>query len=212
MSFKVGDKVKCIDNEWVDSYFTIGESYVISNVTFDDHVTFAHTGYTGWKPSRFELIEKESTVKEIKQPSQNLGEKQFNPQPGDKIICVNGEEFTCCTKEYLQETISRHINSNAPILGFHSDDGWNTWLSDGTCGDKYTEWAIREVIPKEQEETKPEVKVEQFTYTAEDILVVFKNWNWSNETAQLFIEDLNKVTSPEYKEYLRLKVMFENEQ
>ena len=24
-------------------------------------------------------------------------EKKFQPKPGDKIICNNGEEFICCT-------------------------------------------------------------------------------------------------------------------
>ena len=30
---------------------------------------------------------------------------KFTPQPGDKIICNNGEEFVCCTLEFLRETI-----------------------------------------------------------------------------------------------------------
>ena len=39
---------------------------------------------------------------------EDKGEKEpmkFNPKPGDKIICNNGEEFICCTLEFLRKTI-----------------------------------------------------------------------------------------------------------
>lgn len=54
------------------------------------------------------------------------GPVQFNPRPGDKIICNNGEEFTCCTLEYLQETISNAIQSDKSIFGY-DDSGWQDW-------------------------------------------------------------------------------------
>lgn len=58
MSFKAGDKVKCIDNDLAGDRFTIGGIYVISKVQSNGYVNFEHTGSISWWPDRFELIER----------------------------------------------------------------------------------------------------------------------------------------------------------
>jgi len=157
-------------------------------------------------------------------------EKKFNPEaaptglrpckPGDKIICVNGEEFTCCTRDFLSgkkltgdwhyKFYAYRDNPTNEYLGID----WIGLDSDGKVnGDKG--FNILEVIPKQQEETTPnetEVKVEQPTYTAEDIRKAFiHDLEWSDASLTKLVNSLKKVITPEYKEYLRLKAMFENE-
>ena len=65
---------------------------------------------------------------------------KFNPVPGDKIICNNGEEFICCTLDFLHYKISGQIQSSLPILGYYKtkyDETWLDWNEDGTtlCND-----------------------------------------------------------------------------
>jgi len=201
MSFKVGDKVKCIDNEYVEDFFTLGETYVIDEVQQDGHIGFLHTGYTLWHSDRFELIEKEKDM-----------EKQFNPQLGDRIICNNGEEYTCCTLEFLQENIASGIDSTKPILGY-SSHGWCGWWANGKYDSLLSEWTIREVISQKREQPLPEeteVKPE-ITYSVEDIRkAVIDDLGWQNLSLDLIMKALDRVTNPEYNEYLRLKAMFES--
>jgi len=67
---------------------------------------------------------------------------------------------------------------------------------------------------KQQEETTPnetEVKVEQPTYTAEDIRKAWDAFGWHDASYEMLMASLKKVAHPEYNEYLRLKAMFENE-
>lgn len=88
-------------------------------------------------------------------------EKQFSPKPGDKIICNNGEEFVCCTLEFLQATISEGIRSDKPILGYYKcddDESWQDWDEYGLtmyCPD--CTYTIKEIIPASQQEVKQEV-------------------------------------------------------
>ena len=75
--------------------------------------------------------------------------KLFLPQPGDKIICNNGEEFICCTL-YFPHAKGIHPSKPQAILGFNFvEETWQDWDEDGYASlapdDDYD---IREVIPK----------------------------------------------------------------
>ena len=140
---------------------------------------------------------------------------KFNPRPGDKIICNNGEEFICCTLALQRETIYEGIKSDKPILGYRKfgyDEEWMDW--DGEDLSYPEEYNIREVIPQNSEVTddkKEEVK-EEPRYTVEEVIeaiqLVTPNeapWNWVPEIKG----HLNKAKDPQYLEYLRLKAIYE---
>lgn len=144
---------------------------------------------------------------------------QFNPKPGDKIICNNGEEFTCCTLGFLlskdlptpslYELLAYRDNPNNEYTGID----WIGWNSRGKSSNHA--FNIREVIPEQKEETVPEeiqVKLE-LTYTVEDIRkAVIDDLGWQDLSLDLIMKSLEKVTSKEYNEYLRLKAMFESDE
>lgn len=137
--------------------------------------------------------------------------KQFNPQPGDKIICNNGEEFICCTQEYLMEWFNGAGKySTKPIFGFTGGYGWQDWNQDGTVTSDNTNYFIREVIPQQKYEAPSKAEP---MYSAEDIRkACIDDLGWMEYSYELLMESLEKVKNPEYMEYLRLKAMFESEQ
>ena len=146
---------------------------------------------------------------------------KFNPQPGDKIICNNGEEFICCTLEFLRETIYEGIKSDKPILGYRKfgyEEEWMDWDEDG-CASFAPEddYDIREVIPQSSEVTadkKEEVK-EEPRYTVEEVIEAFSNalhlsWMGGHKEGIEKVKDyLEKKSNKEYQEYLRLKAIYE---
>ena len=144
-------------------------------------------------------------------------EKKFQPKPGDKIICNNGEEFICCTLEFLRETIYEGIESDKPILGYRKfgyDEEWLDWDGeDLSCPEEY---GIREVIPQNSEVTahkKEEVK-EEPRYTVEEVFYAIKEHCGKYDSplgCEFEIKNLLKRfdEDPEYKEYLRLKAIYE---
>ena len=93
--------------------------------------------------------------------------------PGDKIICNNGEEFICCTLEFLREIIYEGFESDKPILGYrkfgYDETSWMDWDEEALpCPEEY---GIREVIPQSSEVTddkKGEVK-EDSLYTVDEV-------------------------------------------
>ena len=152
---------------------------------------------------------------------------KFNPKPGDKIICNNGEEFICCTLEFLRETIYEGIKSDKPILGYRKfgyDEAWMDWDEEAlSCPEEY---CIREVIPQSSEVTadkKEEVKeeprykaatAEQPLYTVEEVFYAIKEHCGKYDSplgCEFEIKNLLKRfdEDPEYKEYLRLKAIYE---
>lgn len=148
-------------------------------------------------------------IKDVPMKSTN----KFNPQPGDKIICNNGEEFICCTEEQLKQSIGG-ITKTKAIIGWNADGfEWQDWNSDGTTHLGYDEWGIREVIHQSSEVTddkKEEVK-EDTRYTMQDIKEAWDASGWVISTSawEVFQKNLTKVNSPEYQEYLRLKAIYE---
>ena len=145
---------------------------------------------------------------------------KFNPKPGDKIICNNGEEFICCTEEFLTSK-GYWVRGNEIIFG-HSNNPenttsgvcWNSWNQAGESTGGSISWQIREVIPQSSEvidDKKEEVK-EEHRYTVEEVIeaiqLVTPNaapWNWVPEIKG----HLNKAKDPHYLEYLRLKAIYE---
>ena len=142
---------------------------------------------------------------------------KFTPQPGDKIICNNGEEFICCTLEFLQETIAKFIRSNKPILGYWKykhNNTWQDWDEHGKASyNNDDDYNIREVIPQSSEgltDNKEEVQ-EEPRYSLQEIKEAWDASGWVISTSawEVFQKNLTKISSPEYQEYLRLKAIYE---
>lgn len=138
-------------------------------------------------------------------------QKKFNPQPGNKIICNNGEEFICCTLDFLHDKISGQIRSSLPILGYYKtkyDETWQDWDEDGTtlCND--FDYGIREVIPAESKEDDPRYTVEEVTDAFANALHL--SWIGGRQEGIDKVKDyLSKKHNTEYQEYLRLKAIYE---
>ena len=145
---------------------------------------------------------------------------KFNPVPGDKIICNNGEEFICCTLEFLRETIYEGIKSDKPILGYRKfgyEEEWQHWDEDGHASlAPNDDYDIREVIPQNSEVTddkKEEVK-EDSLYTVDEVFdAIFEvtkhleieiPWDYIDDVK----EHLSRINDPQYQEYLRLKAIY----
>ena len=143
---------------------------------------------------------------------------KFNPQPGDKIICNNGEEFVCCTLETLiSKGFGIHFKSksDSEIFGMKEDySKWMYWHSVGYLNE--FEWNIREVIPQSSEvidDKKEEVK-EEPRYTVEEVFYAIKEHCGKYDSplgCEFEIKNLLKRfdEDPGYKEYLRLKAIYE---
>ena len=145
---------------------------------------------------------------------------EFNPKPGDKIICNNGAEYICCALETL---VSEGFNpyfknkSDSAVFGTKEDySGWMYWYNGGYPNDP--EWNIREVIPQISEaltdDKKEEVK-EEPRYTVEEVTEAFANtlhlvWMGGRKEGIEKVKDyLEKKSNKEYQEYLRLKAIYE---
>ena len=148
---------------------------------------------------------------------------KFNPQPGDKIICNNGEEFVCCTKEFLNEDgLATYLSAKNKIFAYREAHDkcyhkyeWVYWDAEGkaSCDDHN----IVEVIPQSSEDSadkKEEVKDEP-RYTVEEVTEAFSNalhlsWMGGHKEGIEKVKDyLEKKSNKEYQEYLRLKAIYE---
>ena len=142
---------------------------------------------------------------------------KFNPVPGDKIICNNGEEFICCTLGFLQENTAKFISSNKPILGYWKykhNNIWQDWDENGKASyDNDNDYNIREVIPQSSEVIDD--KKEEPRYTVEELTEAFANtlhlvWMGGHKEGIEKVKDyLEKKSNKEYQEYLRLKAIYE---
>ena len=142
---------------------------------------------------------------------------KFNPQPGDKIICNNDEEFICCTLEFLNaEGLANHL-SNEYIFAYREAEdktyfkySWQYWNKDGAA--REIGYDIREVIPAESKEV---MKEDEPRYTVEEVTEAFANalhlsWVGGRQKGINKVKDyLSKKHNPEYHEYLRLKAIYE---
>ena len=143
---------------------------------------------------------------------------KFNPKPGDKIICNNGEELICCTLDFLYAK-GIHLSKPQAILGFDFvEETWQDWDEDGYASlAPEDDYDIREVIPQSSEVTddkKEEVK-EEPRYTVEEVIEAFSNalhlsWMGGHKEGIEKVKDyLEKKSNKEYQEYLRLKAIYE---
>jgi len=203
--FKVSDKVKCIDNIHAEDYISLGNTYTVAGIDCIGHLSLIEEPRFSYRPNRFELIEKENTAKET---------KQFNPKPGDLIVCNNGEKFTCCTRDFLKEKGCAVFSEKyGDVYGYYLEGGNETtgvaWISP--TNSRGQEWKIKEVIPQNSNAKEPQKEKIVF-YTEEDIRKAWDDLSWLDASYGMLMESLKKVTSTEYKEYLRLKAMFENDE
>ena len=139
---------------------------------------------------------------------------KFNPQPGDKIICNNGEEFICCTLEFLKETFHDLVAPSEVILGYNERwSEWQSWDFNGQAEWGGLRYHVREVIPQSSEgltDKKEEVQ-EEPRYSLQEIKEAWDASGWVISTSawEVFQKNLTKISSPEYQEYLRLKAIYE---
>ena len=148
--------------------------------------------------------------------------KLFLPQPGDKIICNNGEEFICCTLETLISKgfgIYFKSKSDSVIFGMKEDySEWMYWHNGGYLND--FEWNIREVIPQSVEapaDKKEEVQ-EDSRYTVDELFDALFDvtkhidievpWDYIDYIDDVK-EHLSRKNDKQYQEYLRLKAIYE---
>ena len=164
----------------------------------------------------------DSYLKElIYDPEQQVKDElnmKFNPQPGDKIICNNGEEFICCTLEFLKETFHDLVAPSEVILGYNESwSEWQSWDFNGQAEWGGLRYHVREVIPQSSEasaDKKEEVK-EEPRYTVEEVTEAFSNalhlsWMGGHKEGIEKVKDyLEKKSNKEYQEYLRLKAIYE---
>lgn len=171
--------------------------------------------YYGDTPSMIDLvtlISEDETPMKFNPKSEPT--KFVPPKPGDKIICNNGEEFICCTKEFLNTTGLAKYYEDKNIFGYQNKSeniykyDWMTWDGDGKSS--YPEWTIREVIPTESKEV---VKGEEPRYTVDQVFEAAAcAWEvkpWHTSALQEVKDYLQKINDPQYKEYLRLKAIYE---
>ena len=147
-------------------------------------------------------------------------EKKFNPQPGDKIICENGDELICCDAAFLaKDGFDVSTDSNL-IYGYQTSKhglyqyGWTFWNKFGDHGDEG--WCIREVIPQNAEDSadKEEEVKEEPRYTVEEVFYAIKEHCGKYDSplgCEFEIKNLLKRfdEDPQYQEYLRLKAIYE---
>ena len=155
--------------------------------------------------------------------------KLFLPQPGDKIICNNGEEFICCTLGNLKSKgVASYLDDEVSIIfgiseHWEENYSWMHWQGNNYPNDP--EWNIREVVPQSvvaPTDKKGEVKEEyrykaateeQPLYTVEEVFKAAADaWDvkpWPSKVIQEVKDHLSKINDPQYKEYLRLKAIYE---
>lgn len=148
--------------------------------------------------------------------------KQFSPKPGDKIIRNNGEEFICCTLEFLHSKGLGTGVKDSDILGYRdSDHGrWMYWNKNGKVDED--DWHIKEIIPAQQE-VKQEVTevmkttMQEKTYTLALIRNLFleivgryddgEEWNIG-----AVFKEVQEQLEGDYQQYLELKAKFEGKE
>ena len=216
MKFKVGDKVKVLRKD--ATFGWVGEMIdYVGNVFEIDAVKMASTGVDMLQGYKIGMYCWSEDALELAQP-------KFNPKPGDKIICNNGEEFICCTLEFLHSKGLGTGVKDSDILGYRdSDHGrWMYWNKNGKVDED--DWHIKEVIPAQQE-VKQEVTevmkttMQEKTYTLkqiEDVVFAIRDeFHMIHPLGTKFMitkvqEHLQKKKNhPEYKLYLELKAKFE---
>lgn len=141
--------------------------------------------------------------------------KLFLPKPGDKIICNNGDELICCSADFLvKDGFDVSTDSNL-IYGYQPSKhglyqyGWTFWDESGVHGDEG--WCIREVIPAETKEVMKEG--EEPRYTVEEVFYAIKQYV-GYESPLDYKDGIKRLLKnldedPQYKEYLRLKAIYE---
>lgn len=125
----------------------------------------------------------------------------FNPQPGDTIVCNNGETFIACKVEdyeYLSRYPESKITTEINIGSCHM--AWNNY--EGISPDP--DYCIKEIIP-----AKPAEKL----YTVKQVLYAAREYDgYTSPISTTTLEGVQRLldlkADPEYSTYLRLKEKF----
>ncbi len=82
--------------------------------------------------------------------------KEFNPKLGDIIICNNGQQYICATKQVIENVLGHSISPmrDSVIYAYHSNKkSWSEWKEGGACITDSTEYTIKEVISMQENQT-----------------------------------------------------------
>ena len=139
---------------------------------------------------------------------------KFTPKPGDKIICNNGDELICCSADFLVKDGFDVTTDSNLIYGYQLSKhnlyqyGWTFWNESGVHGDEG--WCIREVITAKSKEV---VKEDEPHYTVDEVFSAIKQYV-GYESPLDYKDGIKRLLKnldedPKYKEYLRLKAIYE---
>lgn len=128
--------------------------------------------------------------------------EMFYPKPGDTIVCRNGKEYMCVSKDdytskdiYPDHVIFAYGKGSQGKYGNH-----NCW-EDHTGKVPYAQgFDIVKVIP---------AKVEICSIAA--VLAALEALGISHPGEEILADTLKKVVDPDYPKYLELKKKFEGE-
>ena len=130
--FKVGAIIKCI-----------GEKYEVIRNTPDIGITVKHVQYG----HEFGPYNNNSLVEFKLDP----GTKQFFPEPGDTIVCENGNKYICCAREnYTSRDIYPDYKIYTEIQGSCDHMCWKN--HDGVAK-LDNDFNIKEIIPAKKTNT-----------------------------------------------------------
>lgn len=132
---------------------------------------------------------------------------EFFPEPGDTIVCRNGEEFTCCSKENfkyqdrLEDVIHTELGCNGSFMT------WNNYEGKAEYDSSYD---IVKVIPKQ---LCAKQGAEVNAYSLEQIVEAVQELTTRTEYSTSYLIEkvkklLDKKSDPEYITYQRLKAKF----
>lgn len=128
--------------------------------------------------------------------------EMFYPKPGDTVVCRNGKEYTCVSKDdyiskdvYPDHVIFAHGEDSLGKYGNH-----NCW-EDHTGKVRHAEgFDIVKIIP-----------VEMALYSIGDVLAALEALGISHPGEEILADTLKKVVDPDYPKYLELKKKFEGD-
>ena len=191
--FKIGDKVRVVDEEAMVKHFVDRDAIKEGTVEFvhaDGCVQLQEATTDWWYPENcLDFVQK------------------FDPKPGGTIVCNNGMTFTACEVEdykYLDYYPNSKITTEIKEPG-HGHMCWDNF--DGKA--KSDSYSIKEIIPASVPAPIPEPK----TYTVREVFNAIKEaYNMTRATdAEVAIVQkiLDRRDDPDYTTYLDLKKRFE---
>lgn len=127
--------------------------------------------------------------------------EMFYPKPGDTIVCRNGQQYVCVSKD---DYTSKYIYPNHVIFA-HAEDWPHTnshmcWEDNTGKYEGFPSWDIVKIIS---------TKVEICSIAA--VLAALEALGISHPGEEILADTLKKVVDPDYPKYLELKKKFEGD-